>query len=56
MVDYINSSFTVVALGADMDENFWHRWNTLRVWPTGNVERMVICPDCENDQQWVEDK
>ncbi len=55
-LDYRLRGYAVVAIGAPMDENFWHRWATLRVWPTGRVERMVICPECEEDQQWVEDR
>ena len=54
--DYALHGYTVVAIGASMDENFWHRWDTLRVWRSGRVERMVICPECKEDQQWIEDR
>jgi len=56
MPDYTLHGYTVVAIGAPLDENFWHRWDTLRVWPSGRVERMVICAECEDDEQWVEDR
>ena len=56
MADYTLGDYTVVAIGAPLDENFWHRWDTLRVWRSGRIERMVICPECQDDQQWIEDR
>jgi hypothetical protein len=55
-VDYKNRHYAVVAIGASMDENLWHRWNTLRVWRSGLVERREIHPESEMDEQWVPDK
>jgi hypothetical protein len=56
VADYSLRDYTVIAIGAPMDENFWHRWHTLRVWRSDRVERMVICPECQDDQQWIQDR
>jgi hypothetical protein len=42
-----------VAVGADFDENFWHRWATLRVYRDGRVERQEMRKDGE--LIWVAD-
>ena len=56
MTDYTLGDYTVVAIGPPLDENFWHLWDTLKVWRSGLVERMVICPESQEDQQWIEDR
>jgi hypothetical protein len=43
-----------VEIGANLDENFWHRWATLRVYRNGRVERSETRSDGE--LIWIEDK
>ena len=53
-IEYRDNDSAVVTVGADADENFWHRWETLRVYRDGKVELQEMTNDGE--LIWSKDK